>query len=402
MYLNRAALHEITSVARHRLSLRRSLTWLVYAILFYSIRGVLGAVRWIDDRLWPEIADQKIERPVFIFGNARSGTTLLHRLMSLDEEHFTSMKLYQSIFCAVCVRRSVEALDRLDRRLPGRPLRRGVKLFNRLVFSGWGGIHEMGIDQAEEDEAVFGLTLMTPSVVLLLPYLDELPGVAAFDTLPAEERRGFMDFYEDTLRRHLHASGGQRAFLNKNALFAPRLRSMFERFPDARFVYLVRHPFDAIPSFLSMFHAKWSSHSPEIGTDSPEARALARLAIDYYRCALDCRKFIPEEQFITVRYDELVANPRDSIEKLYRRLGLAVGEPFRARLEGELAAQESYSSGHRYSLEEFGLCEEEVFGELKDIFTEFGFDPPQRCDDPDVHDFGARATRPRETESVDP
>jgi len=52
-------------------------------------------VPWRGERVLD--AQQKIEAPVFIFGNARSGTTLLHSLMSLDEERFASMKLYQSI-----------------------------------------------------------------------------------------------------------------------------------------------------------------------------------------------------------------------------------------------------------------------------------------------------------------
>jgi hypothetical protein len=382
VYLNRAALREITRVARQHLSPRRVWIWIGYAVGIFTIRSVLGLARWIDDLLWPEIAQQKIEAPVFIFGNARSGTTLLHSLMSLDEERFASMKLYQSIFCSVSVRRSIEALDRFDKRVPGRPLRRLVGLINRVAFSGWEGIHEIGIDKVEEDEAIFTFGLVTPGVVLILPYLDELEGLTSLDDLPTDERRRFMDYYEDALRRHLFASGCERVFLNKNALFAPRLRSMFERFPDARFVYLVRHPFDAIPSFLNMFHSKWITHSPEIGADSPEARALAHLAINYYRRALDCRKFIPEDRFITIRYDDLVAQPQKTIEALYRRLGIEMSPSFRARLDQALASQRGYSSGHSYSLEQFGLSEEEIFKELDDLFSEFDFEPPQRRGDP--------------------
>jgi hypothetical protein len=375
MYLNRAAVREIIGVARHHLSPRRAWIWLGYAVGFFTIRGLLDLSRWIDDLLWPGIAQQKIEEPVFIFGNARSGTTLLHRLMSLDEERFASMKLYQSIFCAVSLRRSVGALGRFDEHLPGRPLRRLVDIVNRKVFSAWVGIHEMGIDKAEEDESLFALSLMTPAAVLLFPYLDDLPGLTRFDDLPADERRRFMDYYEDALRRHLFASGGERAFLNKNALFAPRLRSMFERFPDARFVYLLRHPFDAIPSFLDMFHSKWITHSPEIGADSPEARALARLAIDHYRYALDCRKFVPADRFIIVRYDDLVAEPRRTVEALYRRLGIDMSPSFRERLGEALASQRSFSSGHSYSLEQFGLSEQVIYKELEGVFAEFGFEP---------------------------
>jgi hypothetical protein len=358
------------------LSTRRLSVWLAYAVTFFCLRGVLRVAGWIDDRLWPEIAAQKVERPVFIFGNARSGTSLLHRLMSLDEEHFASMKLYQSIFCRVSIYRSVAALDRFDRRVPGRPLRRLVDWINRKVFSGWEEIHEMGIDAPEEDEAIFALSLMTPAVSLLLPYVDELPISTAFDGLPIEERRGFMDLYEDALKRHLFASGGQRAFLNKNALFAPRIQSMFERFPDARFVYLVRHPFQAIPSFLNMFHSKWVTHSPEIKPDSPEARALAQLAIAYYRYALDCRKVIPKDQFITIRYDDLTANPKQTIELLYEKLGMDMCPSFVAQLDQALHSHWSFKSGHSYSMQQFGLCEETLYDELRDIFEEFDFEPP--------------------------
>jgi hypothetical protein len=241
MVLNYKALREITGTARRHLTVRRAWTWLGFALAFVSLRTIVSATRWLDDRLWPEISEQRIEQPVFIFANARSGTTLLHRLMSLDERRFATMKLYQSIFSSVSAQRLVDALSRLDRGPARGRLRRIVDWINRTFFSGWEGTHEMGIDHAEEDEALFALTLNTPSVVLLVPYLDELPGLLHFDDQDRDERNAFLDFYEGSLRRRLYASGGDKTYLNKNALFAPRLRSMLGRFPDARFIYLIRH-----------------------------------------------------------------------------------------------------------------------------------------------------------------
>jgi hypothetical protein len=374
MYVNRQILSEITSVARRHWSLRRAWTWAGFVLVFGFIRGVLWVARKVDDVLWPEIANQKVERPVFIFANARSGTTLLHRLMNLDEERFASFKLYQSLFCAVSLRRLVDALERADRRLPGRPLRRCVDGINAIFFRGWEGIHEMGIDKAEEDEGLFALCLQTPSVALLMPWLDELPSTCWFDYEPAEERDRFLDVYEDALRRHLFASGGGRTLLNKNALFAPRLRSILERFPDARFIYLILHPYDTLPSFLNMFHDTWSTHSPEIAKDSPEAQALARLAIDYLRYAIDCRKFIPADRLIVVRYDDLVADPRATVERIYAWLGVPIDDAFAARLREATRDQRTFVSEHRYSLEEFGLSREAIFQELKEVFAEFGFE----------------------------
>jgi hypothetical protein len=377
VYLNRGAVREVIRVARRHATGRHRLVVASYAAGYVVVRALLDLARWIDDRLWPEIAQQVIRPPVFIFGNARSGTTLLHRLMSLDEERFTSMKLYQSIFPRVCVIRPLMALARLDACLPGRPLHRALGAFNRRVFTTWEGIHDMGLDLPEEDEAIYTLCMMTPAAVLLLPWLDEMPLARSLDDQPAAERRAFMDHYEDALRRHLFAVGGDRVFLNKSVLFQARIRTVFERFPEARFVYLVRHPFEAIPSFLSMFHAKWRTHTPSIEADSPEARALARMAIDYYRIALDARAFIPADQFVAVRYDDLIAEPKASIAKIQQRLGLEPGAGFAAALDRALEDGREYVSGHRYSLAQFGLDEVELHAELADVFDEFGFEPPR-------------------------
>ena len=375
MYLNRHALADVTRVARRHWSFRRVMTLSGYALGLLLLRGVGRVARFIDDRLWPEIAHQPIDQPVFLFANARSGTTFLHRLMSLDEDRFAHFKLYQSILWSVSAQRVVDALDRADRRFLGRRLRRLVDWINDSFFHSWEGIHDMGIDRAEEDEAIFALCLNTPAISLLLPWMDELPSVRWFDQLDADERDRFLDVYADAIRRHLFSVGGNRIFLNKNALFAPRIRSIYRRFPDARFIYMIRHPYESIPSFLNMFHAKWVTHSPEIPKDSPESRALARLAIEYLLYALECRKLIPADQLLIVRYEDLVSRPLATVDRIYGWLGMPIDQVFRRRLEETLAVQRSYLSHHEYDLEDFGLSREDIHVELKSVFDEFGFEP---------------------------
>jgi hypothetical protein len=373
MYVNRRTFAEITRAARRHWSLRRALTWAGFAVGVLLIRGVCWTAQRLDDLLWPGIAEQPIKRPVFLFANARSGTTLLHRLMSLDEERFVSLRLYQSIFGAVSIQRAVRALARFDRRIPGRPLHRIVDLINWVFFQGWKDIHEMGIDKPEEDEAIFALSLETPAIGLVLPYLDELQELQWFDEFDAEQRRDFLDLYEDALRRHLYVGGGDKVFLNKNVLFAPRVRSMLERFPDARFVYLIRHPCDALPSFLNMFYDTWATHSPEIAMDSPEVHALSRMAIAYLRYALDLRGHIPADQLKVVRYDDLIADPIATVAEIYQWLGHPLNETFHGVLEEATSREQGFVSRHRYTLEQFGLSRDAIYRELKDVYEEFGF-----------------------------
>ena len=181
-----------------------------------------------------------------------------------------------------------------------------------------------------------------------------------------------MDAYENTLKRHVYEAGGKR-FLNKNVFFGPFVQSMYERFPDAAFVYLIRDPIESLPSFLNMFYRAWQAHSPSIRPDGEEIQALKRLGYDYYRYALACRRLIPPEQFIVIRYEDLVQNPKATILDLRRRLDMPVGPAFEAKLDQAVLAHSEWESSRDFGLEFFGITEDEVYAELADIFKAFGY-----------------------------
>jgi len=373
--MRKQALRDLLQLSVTRFTPRRAWTWAGFGAAFVSLRAMVRGARAVDDLLWPDIADQSLQAPVFIYANARSGTTMLHRLMSMDEDRFAPFMLYQSIFSAVSLQRLIQLLAKLDEPVFRGALRGGVDWINRRFFSGWEGIHKLGIDEAEEDEATFVLSLYSPTVTLVFPFAEKLRELSRLDDLPEAERHAFMDFYEDTLKRHLYASGRGRTFINKNVFFTPRVRAMAERFPDARFIYMVRHPYESLPSFLNMFHQKWVTHSPQIDCDSPEARALAELAFDYYRYALECQQDLPADTFIVVRYEDLVADPKAAVERIYDEFGWEISPSFERRLEEVRERQRDYKSEHDYSLEQFGLTKERVYRELPELFERFGYQP---------------------------
>ena len=369
--VNRDALRQITRAAAENLSPRRAWTWAGFATAWMSLRAMVRLGRRLDDVLYPQWQDQRVEQPVFIFANGRSGTTMLHRLLSYDEEHFAGFKLHQSMFTAVSYQRFFDAIQKG----PLGPLaRRAVDKINETFFSGWEGIHEMGIDKEEEDEAIFVYALQSPTISLLNPYMEGYGEMAWLDLQDDEARRSFMDHYEATLKKHLYSVGGDRRFLNKNVFFAPRVRTVLERFPDARFLYLVRHPYKALPSFLNMFYEKWITHSPELPKESPAARELVELGYAYYRTALELMRTLPPERFHVVRYASLTKDPKRVVEEVYDWMDLEMSPAYRQRLEQVTQKQKRYKSSHQYSLAEYGLTEAEVYENLKDVFETFGFE----------------------------
>ncbi len=379
MYVNKHNLARVAKSALANVNPRRAFTWSGFAAGYVSLRGLVEAARVVDDVLYPEWADQEVREPVFIFANGRSGTTMLHRLLSYDEATFAPSKLHQSIFSAVSLQRFFAGIDRS----PLSPIgRKGVDLVNQTFFEDtiWDGIHAMGIDKAEEDETTFVYGFESPSVSLLNPFMRGYTELTWLDGYDVAKRERFMDFYEATVQKHLYAVGGNKRFLNKNVFFAPRVRSMLSRFPDARFVYLVRHPFEALPSFMSMFYEKWKTHSPELRRATPEAREMLGMGYAYYHAAADLLRDLSPERLRVVRYEELIASPRRAVEDLYRWMNLPISDAYAAKLHDVTKRQRTYKSQHCYSLAQYGITEEEVRRELPDVFDAFGFDPrlPER------------------------
>lgn len=361
-----------------RLGLTRSptpkrLAWLAQSISVFELAWAsASALRALDDVLYPAWRTQPIREPVFIFANARSGTTFLHRLMALDEERFASLKLYQTLFQAVSGMRAAEAVGRLDAPLGG-ALRRLLAAAEQRFFGRWRDIHPMGFLQHEEDEGYFIFSLVSAGLYIYYPFIDELTEVAWLDRMPERVRQRVMDDYEGSLRRLLYATGGDRQLLNKTVLVTGRMDLTLERFPDARFIYLIRHPYDSIASFLSMFHAMWGFHSPDMPPDSPPMKALARIAVDYYRRGLAVRSEVAADRYQLVRYADLVADPVGTVEKIYERFGWTLGARFRERLEAAADKAQSYRPSHQYSLAQFGIDPADIHRELADVFEEFDF-----------------------------
>jgi hypothetical protein len=379
MYLNKRGLREIGDVLFKKPTVGRLVTTAWVAPIFLGLRQSASLFQALDEVLYPEYREQPIEKPVFVFANPRSGTTLAHRLISMDDEVFTTVKLYQTIFPSVTATKTFKKLIELADSKVGAPLRTAYAFFNAPLENRWEGVHDISLDQAEEDVCTLLWNFSSPASALLFPFVEDMPSQTWIDRRTPEERKEFLDAYENVIKRHVYEADGKR-FLNKNVFFSTRVRSVYEKFPDAVFVYLVRDPRECLPSFLNMFYRAWKAHSPGIDPTGEEIQALKRLGYEYYRYALECRKDIPEDQFITIRYEDLVANPKKTILGLYSRLGMPVSEAFEAKLDEAQAAQRTYESPRTVDLDFFGVTEEEVSEELREVFETFGYDRPEEAE----------------------
>ena len=346
-----------------------------YVLFFSALFGLMWLVvafgRLLDHLLFPGFRKQEVREPVFIIAPPRSGTTLTQRLMSLDGERFVHVKLYQTIFPSVTYQRTLDALVWLDQRC-GAPLARLVGWAEKKWFGGWDDMHKLRFNQPEEDDAFFLYCFVSEAIYLLFPFVEELWEAGFPDALPPEERRKVMRFYQSCLQRHLYANGPGKTLLSKATQSSGTVESLRDAFPDAKFITIIRHPYESIPSHVSVFHPVWRAHSPEIAKDSPESRAYARLAVEWYKHLFRFREQVGARHYYCIDYRDLVRNPREAVEKLYAHFGWTPSEAYRTRLTEATQRQREFKSAHEYTLEEFGLSKQwiqEQLGEVLDAYA---------------------------------
>jgi hypothetical protein len=370
MYLNTRLFFRAEHLALfgRRFRVRRWAYVLFFTGLFLLMWVVVAIGRMLDHVFFPRFCRQEVRGPVFIIAPPRSGTTLTQKLMSLDEERFVHAKMYQTILPSVTCQQLVRGIAWVDGQCGGW-LRRLMEWSERRWFGGWDELHRMRLNEPEEDDGFFVYTFVTEAIYLLFPYIDELWEAGFADALPAKGRRQLMKYYRSCLQRQLYLNGSGKTILSKATQFCGSMRCLLEEFPDARFITIVRHPYQAVASHVSVFYPAWRAHSPEITRDSAVSAAYARLSVEWYRHLYKMGLEIDPSRYYCIDFRELVRRPYGTIEGVYAHFGFEMSEAFRGRLAEAARKEGGYKSAHQYTLEEFGLAKEWIREELGQVLA---------------------------------
>lgn len=262
----------------------------VLAILLFAIPSLIvwnHVGFFLDDVLYPNWKVQVVERPLFIVGNARSGTTWLHRLIALDDDTFTSFRTWEIIFASsVTWRLAAISLYCIDQSYLFGFHYNLICTVEHYFFSGM-TVHQVGLQQFEEDEWLMVHVFLSQLIMLFFPlggsvlYPLVLFDTADSESLPGDIRSQIFVFYKQCVQRHLYAHSliskgekkdiqrGPRFFLSKNPPFTMRLELLYRTFPDCRVACLLRDPIQSIPSMVSYIaqvgkERLWSSDAIQI------------------------------------------------------------------------------------------------------------------------------------------
>jgi hypothetical protein len=336
----------------------------------------LQMIHWVgfllDDIFFRGYRKVTIREPLHIVGLPRSGTTFLHRVFARDTARFTTTRLWELLFApSVSERRFWLAVGAINRAL-GRPFSRLGKWGEKAGLGWLDVIHEVALDDPEEDYFLLLPVFACFLLVVPFPYHEAVWKLSRFDELPDEERHRIMAFYRSALQRHLYVAGPEKQLLSKNPSFTPFLRSLRETFPDGKVLCCVRDPAEVVPSLLSSIRAGADLFGYQVTDPRIKDRFVSMLEF-FARHAISTLEEVPADKHSFVPLREMRRDVGGFVLDIYTRFGWEPDPDFRKALREESTRGRGHKSLHKYTLEEFGLEIEEVRSRFPELNARFGF-----------------------------
>jgi hypothetical protein len=303
-----------------------------------------------------KIARQTIDHPpVFILGHWRSGTTLLHNLMTLDPQ-FTFPNLYQVMFPA-----NFLLTERVVTSLASSLIPKTRPMDNV----------ETGFHMPQEDEvALLLLSLMSPYLMLAYPHEPAryLKYFELNDLSPAERQRWkdlFLYFLKKVTIRN------NKPIVVKSPTHTYRIPVLLEMFPDAKFVYIYREPYAVYNSSIHLRRTLFAENAlTKIVMDEKMQDDTLSLYTRCFETYEKTRGLIPKGNLHEIRFEDLEADPLGEMHRIYQGLNLTGWENLEPSIQKKLPELTRYRK-NSFDMDETLM--RKVYNRWKPAFERYGY-----------------------------
>ena len=320
----------------------------------------------LDYVFFPGLWRQQVKAPVFIVGHARSGTTLMHRLMAADGERFSYFHYWETFFPALTQRAIVRGIGWLDRTLLRRTIQRRLEAWDEKTFGPTRHIHKQGLWIPEEDQFVMKAAFVTQQWAVDLPLMHQVD-IFHIDQLSERRRQRWMQFYKACVKRQLLWNGDEKTHLSKNPVMSGWVNAIIDTFPDARIVVMVRDPIQCIPSTLRLMEISWKGRKWSEEQYAGAQEALTQISYDCYRLPARALADHPDTPHYFADYRDLVSSPKRTVEAVYSALAIEMSDEYAGYLAGQEDKEKKHASHYSYDIDDYAITPAQIEAEL-DVF----------------------------------
>ena len=331
-------------------------------LLLVLMRTLVSIGLFIDKIFYKIARDPKLENPIVIVGNPRSGTTFLQRYL-INSGIGSGSELWQLIYPSLVLQKIIKPLlPILEKISPAR--------HHSTVA------HKTSLTSVETDDV--GLFFRYFDGFFLYGFLLAFDDENLFDYFDPEVRntseRDF-DWFERVWSRKTNDLNVP--YIGKLFSLSTNLPSFQKRFPDAKILYMVRDPLNVIPSGLSLVTGVLDKR---FGFWSLDKKIKDRYLERLYNALVELLKRFHEDWIngeidksgvFVVRYDRMMSNFEELMEDILVFIDKNPSDELMKKIKETAESQRSYKSKHTYDLKRFGLSEDKIKKDCQVIYDTF-------------------------------
>ena len=292
-----------------------------------------------------------VDRPVFITGYSRSGTTILFEVLSQDPQFRVAQK-WESVFPVPPPQEVTYNSDPRIEKMSG---------LNQLLESmvpEFGGQHKMGAQLPCESLELEYLSFVSEVFLMIM----QTPSYAAYlhgkDLTPTFE-------WQRTILKLLQSGYHAKHWLMKSPSHLPHLDNYLKVFPGMRVIFTHRDPIVTADSVISVLGTLFWTRTDDLWGDG-------KIDVDVMAMAEDRAKFwdtaiamiedgrLSRGDYANFYYDQFIADPMAAIRSIYDQLGMTLTNEAAERMTNYLAARTKGKHGqHEYEQAPTNVVESE-------------------------------------------
>ena len=284
--------------------------------------------------------EASIEKPIFIVGMPRSGSTFLHELLTDNPEH-RAPRVWEVMYPLASSPGQRDNARRITK------AEACLWCFRKLAPRA-DAVYPMRARTPHECVAIHSHTFLSPEFISTC----RIPTYEAFlrstDLTPAYRwQRRFL--------QHLELDCPGKRWVLKSPDHVHGLKKLFAVFPDALIVQTHRNPVEVVKSSVDLTRVLRGLCGPPGDLEELLARETSMLA-ESTENFIQFRDAHPElkDRFIDVKYTDLIADPVATVRRIYEQIDSPFTESSARRLQ-QMASARSRYQGRRASAEPDGL-----------------------------------------------
>lgn len=315
-------------------------------------------LRVIEKRKYDsKISNIAVKQPIFIIGHWRSGTTFLHYLLGNDHNlGYTSTMntLDPSVFL------TFEGFLKkiVAKSLPEKRPMDNLEMETDLPY--------------EEEYAIANLSPYSFYHAWYFPraidqYFKRDILYEDGDTTVIDEWKSVYSYF---LQKITYKFNGKQIML-KSLVNTAKIKLLLELYPDAKFIHLVRNPYEVYRSTWSLYNSILPLFSFQHIDNEAFDHSIFNIYRGIYTKYLEEKHLIPKENLIELKYEDFIKEPLQTVENIYAQFHIPGFDAAKPAFQAYIEKHAQYKRNHQKIAEDI---KEKVYPQWAFAFTAFGYE----------------------------